>query len=289
MTKIILVPDVHGRKFWKEPIDKYIDEVDKVIFLGDYLDYYPDEFEVGDHTRKDDINNFLEIIDLKRKYGDKVVLLKGNHDQHYASNIFNHYAGGTRQDTMNWNMIHEMFSDFSDLFCLAHAETIDGKMFLFTHAGVTNYWLDKAQLDWLNNTSDDAVKFTNVELADMINKMDNGSDDEDDIGQKLLSTIGRSRTWFGEKTGGPLWADAGEHQLPLSKKHGLTDMFQIFGHTRLNNKVADRYQTEYFACIDSQQVFILDNTELLNIKQYEEKQDAKEQRPSENSKDDKQG
>ena len=31
MTKIILVPDVHGRKFWKEPIDKYIDEVDKVI------------------------------------------------------------------------------------------------------------------------------------------------------------------------------------------------------------------------------------------------------------------
>ena len=287
MTKIMIVPDIHGRRFWKEPLDKYINDVDKVIFLGDYLDFYPDEFEIGEHTRKNDIDNFLEIIDVKRKYGDKVILLKGNHDQHYASNIFNHYAGGTRQDKINWQMVHEMFNEFSDLFQLAYAETIGDKMFLFTHAGVTNYWLDKAQLDWLGNTSDEPVKFTNFELADMINKMDNGSDDEDDIGQKLLSTIGRSRSWFGEKTGSPLWADVGEHQIPLSKKHGLTDIFQIFGHTRLNYNVADRYQTEFFACIDSQQVFILDNTELLNIKQYEEKQDTKEQQSCENSENDK--
>ena len=44
MTKRILVlPDVHGRLFWKEPVQKYIDVVDRVVFLGDYLDPYGDE------------------------------------------------------------------------------------------------------------------------------------------------------------------------------------------------------------------------------------------------------
>lgn len=44
MTKRILVlHDVHGRLFWKKPVQKYIDVVDRVVFLGDYLDPYGDE------------------------------------------------------------------------------------------------------------------------------------------------------------------------------------------------------------------------------------------------------
>lgn len=35
-NNILIIPDVHGRTFWKYAIDKY----DKVIFLGDYLDPY---------------------------------------------------------------------------------------------------------------------------------------------------------------------------------------------------------------------------------------------------------
>lgn len=84
MTKRILVlPDVHGRLFWKEPVQKYIDVVDRVVFLGDYLDPYGDEG--GDYDAESIFENLKEIVELKRNNMDKVVLLKGNHDQHYAS------------------------------------------------------------------------------------------------------------------------------------------------------------------------------------------------------------
>jgi predicted phosphodiesterase len=81
MKRILVVPDVHGRLFWKEPVRKYIYTVDRVVFLGDYLDPY--EGEEG--LAEDIFENMMEIVRLKRNNREKVVLLKGNHDQHYAS------------------------------------------------------------------------------------------------------------------------------------------------------------------------------------------------------------
>lgn len=86
MEKILVFGDIHGRKFWEKPFNEYVDKVDKVVFIGDYLDFYPDEWEDGEHTRKDDIDNLLEIIDLKTKYKDKVILLKGNHKKNFVKN-----------------------------------------------------------------------------------------------------------------------------------------------------------------------------------------------------------
>ena len=37
--KIIVVPDIHGRDFWKSAVD-CIDECDRVVFVGDYFDPY---------------------------------------------------------------------------------------------------------------------------------------------------------------------------------------------------------------------------------------------------------
>lgn len=39
MSKILIVGDVHGRTFWQEA-KNLINEMDRVIFLGDYLDPY---------------------------------------------------------------------------------------------------------------------------------------------------------------------------------------------------------------------------------------------------------
>ena len=74
--KIIVIPDVHGRIFWREPVKKYLDAVDRVVFLGDYLDPYKDE----DGLAKDIFENMMEIIELKRTNREKVVLLKGQGD-----------------------------------------------------------------------------------------------------------------------------------------------------------------------------------------------------------------
>ena len=43
--KVLVLPDVHGRKFWRKAIADNIGNVDKVIFLGDYLDHYENEID----------------------------------------------------------------------------------------------------------------------------------------------------------------------------------------------------------------------------------------------------
>lgn len=74
MSKILIIPDVHGRTFWRVA-EEVINEMDKVVFLGDYLDPYPEE----NITPDDALNEFCKILEFKNKYPEKVVLLIGNH------------------------------------------------------------------------------------------------------------------------------------------------------------------------------------------------------------------
>lgn len=37
--KIYVIPDIHGRDFWHDI--KKIEDYEKIIFLGDYVDPYP--------------------------------------------------------------------------------------------------------------------------------------------------------------------------------------------------------------------------------------------------------
>ena len=71
----LVVPDVHGRAFWKDAKNA-ITNVDKVIFLGDYLDPYRHE----GITFEDAVMEFEDILAFKEDYPDKVVLLLGNHE-----------------------------------------------------------------------------------------------------------------------------------------------------------------------------------------------------------------
>ena len=44
MKKILIIPDVHGRDFWKEPVKKVLEDTNAhIIFIGDYTDGYPTE------------------------------------------------------------------------------------------------------------------------------------------------------------------------------------------------------------------------------------------------------
>ena len=73
---MIVIPDVHGRLFWKEAIAA-AKEDEKVIFLGDYLDPYLHEFEkdpimsqfaeIYETISNRVLNNFKEIIEFKKK------------------------------------------------------------------------------------------------------------------------------------------------------------------------------------------------------------------------------
>ena len=263
MKRILVVPDVHGRLFWKEPVKKYINTVDRVVFLGDYLDPY--EGEEG--LAEDIFENMMEIVRLKRNNREKVVLLKGNHDQHYASERFEEQAGGTRLDQQNWNKYHQAFTDYQDVFQIAHVEFIKGMPYVFSHAGLTLYWLKKVNENvW--NLFDNKISVEGPEIIERINLLD-----DDRKGQDMLAVIGSYRSWFGEKTGSVLWADIEEHAIPYAPKaYGLNKVFQVFGHTKLN-KEHDMIEFDDFAMIDSQQCFVIDESieeRIISVSKYEE-------------------
>ena len=94
--RIIIFPDIHGRKFWK---DVDIKDYDKAIFLGDYLDPYPQE-EITDDMA---LANFKEIIKLNNRNPNKIVFLLGNHDLHY---MFDNFVISTRYSKRTRRLIH---------------------------------------------------------------------------------------------------------------------------------------------------------------------------------------
>ena len=77
MSKILILGDIHGRGFWKEPCNNW---TGKIIFLGDYHDPYG-EYVVGEPDKTESLINLKELADFvenRRKISDVICLL-GNH------------------------------------------------------------------------------------------------------------------------------------------------------------------------------------------------------------------
>jgi len=292
--RIMVIPDVHGRLFWKEPVLKYLDVVDRIVFLGDYLDPYPNEEGMAENI----LENMMEIIELKRNNMEKVVLLKGNHDQHYASRRFKEMAGGSRMDLLNWANYHEVFAENEDLFQIAHLELVPKAQspkrpndqttkqpndqttslpddqttqqpeipYVFSHAGMTLFWLKKVN-DEVWHLPDNQISISDPDIIERINQLD-----DDGKGQNMLAVVGIRRSWFGEKTGGILWADVDEHAtLDTPNAYGMNKVFQVFGHTKLGLGY-EKVETDLFAMIDSRQCFIIDGSikeRIVSLDQYE--------------------
>ncbi len=253
MTKrILVVPDIHGSRFWKEPVRKYLDTVDRVVFLGDYLDPYRDGNE--DIEPQQVFDNLMDIVELKLEHREKVVLLKGNHDQHYASEIFRDLACGSRCDTVNWSTYNAVFVMNMDLFKLVHMEVVKGVPYIFSHAGLTLYWLHKVNAE-LWKLADNKVSLTDPRIIARINELEMSVE-----GLEMLAVTGRHRSLTGEKAGSVLWADIEEHAIRKSPKaYGLNKVFQVFGHTRLIDDY-DMVEFDHFVLTDSSQCFMIDES-----------------------------
>lgn len=265
--KVLVIPDIHGETFWKEPVQKYLEQVDRIVFLGDYLDPYRDEEK--EYTPQSLFDNLMDIIDLKRANMDKVVLLKGNHDQHYASEKFRYFACASRCDTINWEVYNTVFVRNHELFKLAHIEEINGIPYLFSHAGLTLNWINKVN-SGLWKLADNKISLADPDIIERINALD-----DNDEGQELLSIVGRSRSFIGAKSGSILWADIEEHAIPHAPKaYGLNKVFQVFGHSRLDTNKTDMIEFENMALIDSEQCFMVDEStkeKIVPLIRYEKK------------------
>ncbi len=75
--RTIVFGDLHGRSEWRNILQK--ETFDKVVFLGDYVDSHEGK-RPFDFTK-----TLLELTKLKKRLGDKCVLLYGNHDASYLN------------------------------------------------------------------------------------------------------------------------------------------------------------------------------------------------------------
>ena len=240
MNKILIIPDVHGRPFYKQAVEQCINECEKIIFLGDYVDPYPDE----GITRKQAIETLENIIKLKRDNMDKVVLLIGNHCAHY---FINGFPRSTRYDSSNAYHIRDLYNANLNLFKLAHEETVNNKTFLFTHAGAMRSWVERNQ----NVIGEPTVE----NLNSLMNS---------NRGIQALSDVSTYRSWTGEESGSILWSDVREkidkqstQDNIIPKQDSIIDQydFQVFGHTQVKQPII----TDKWACIDTHVPFVIDD------------------------------
>lgn len=197
MSKILIVPDVHGRAFWHRAME-LVDQVDQIVFLGDYLDPYSYEGISFDLA----LEEFNKILEFKKEYPDLVTLLVGNHDMHY---IINEFMNCSRRNILMQDQLHELYNSNLDLFKLIHTEDD----WLFSHAGVYKNWMDKYEF-----TLDD------LNLQTFLNSHWPALED---------------LSWYrggDNSVGSCVWADIRE-----SVNYGLIPNYkQVVGHTQLDEK-----------------------------------------------------
>lgn len=255
----IIMPDIHGRQFWKIALEQFpIEEYPNltVVFLGDYLDPY--DFE--GISKKSAIENFEEILETA-KNDNRIRLLIGNHDMHYWYDAY--YK--VRFDRKNSKTIYDMFMNSFDMFSIAYEETINGTRYLYTHAGVTSYWLNHLRLIGklcLANIEKGKLKEERKEFNTMLSNMTPTVNElnmlkSDFQGQPLLWEASWLRGGDND-SGSCIWADFDEWCYENSN---IENVFQIFGHSLaafgIDEGIVD-YKHK-FAMVDSRQAWVIDN------------------------------
>lgn len=222
---MLIIPDVHGRKFWVDAIEKYPEE--KVIFLGDYIDPYP----IEGITPEEALEVFKDILERKKSEPDRITLLIGNHDLMYMDGNF--IENSCRHDWNNHGEIIALYKENKDLFKLG--EIREG--ILFSHSGIHPGWLENHP-EYERNSMEETLEYLNSNLWD----------------PNVLRTLSEVSYWRGgyDYHGSPVWSDVREW---LNEEKRISPILQVFGHTQLNEGKTIIDRDNNFACIDCKKVF----------------------------------
>lgn len=227
MAKVLVIPDTHARDFWKEA-KNIINEYDKVVFLGDYVDPYSYEFKLSrEELEEKTINDFKEIIAFAKQYPDKIVLLDGNHLLHYVNTAY----ACSRFNSRLASTIQKLYNDNKELFHPCYL--IDDV--LFSHAGVSEQWVNlTGKIENIDYTGD-PVAFIN------------------ECSFSSLMACGRTRGGR-DLYSGPEWLDVHEISWSVDLLKGF---YQVFGHTQVGY-CKGPWKEDNCACVDTQTMYELD-------------------------------
>ena len=226
MSKLIIIPDVHGRSFWRKAVEENPQEA--FIFLGDYLDPYPQDGVIVEEA----FAGLQEIVLLKESRPEKVTLLWGNHDLHYLYPDLE----GSRYDRKNAARNRDYFNDHRKDFQLAAEWIVGGERYLFTHAGVGTLWVES----FLPSFPEDKI------TADFLNECMKVS--------SFIPALSKVSYYRGgpDMYGSCIWADLQEQGELYNQ---LQSSIQVFGHTMVLE--AFNYDNHVYG-LDCQECFYLD-------------------------------
>ncbi len=236
---MIIIPDTHGRDFWREPVAEYLGK-EHIIFLGDYLDPYTYEGIKRDVV----FPRFESIVEMKKKHPDDVTLLLGNHDLHYVDNNI----GGSRYDYANASRNKQFILGNAKCFQLAFTAKAGSKKILFTHAGLKLGWLKK---------HDDVFPADNAYAAAVTLNIMWSNSQFHEVLFHILADIPYSR-WGTSRHGSPVWNDIEDM---TTDKEEFPGWYQIFGHSQ---QESDPVIGENFACLDCRKAFRLMEDGVIN-------------------------
>lgn len=259
MKKVLIIPDIHGRIFWMEDVTAMVADIDNqvidVVFLGDYVDPYPQDGITDEQA----IMGFRKVIGFA-KDRDNVHLLLGNHDLQYFKEDFICEWDYCRYCMEREDEIKSLFRENDTLFKIAWQTTVNGRNYMFTHAGIVKEWIS-----YFNERVIDSYRISDFEpTVEYLNKMLFSKK-----GLAALSCISRVR---GGRLpyGSPVWADIEEHWNMIryyQEPNFYKEFYQIFGHSKVWTEVWSEgfrdkslyYVTPHFAMLDAMTSFILND------------------------------
>lgn len=250
--KVLIIPDVHGRTFWKDVKET---QDTPIVFLGDYLDPYT---SVEGITPEIALENFKEILRFADENKDRVTLLYGNHDS-YA--FKNNEMCSCRHDYINYYDIVDLFNEYSHLFKMAYGLIVNNKQFLLSHAGVNPFWVHNHQEIFGENFNYTAEAFNSISTEDLNN---------------CLCDVSNYRGGY-SSAGSMVWTDIHEHVIDVKSLH-LKESFsvpdnlvQVFGHTWLETPIKADCGLYNIYCLDTQEIFYIgEDGEIYKLKNDEQ-------------------
>lgn len=186
-------------------------------------------------------------------------MLLGNHDIHYFDLFRNNYR--VRFCYRIADEYQKLLSDNYDKFKIAEELRLNEKTILFTHAGVTNYWLECMRDEQpcrpfkkqkLSDYFPELIRKDIMPTAESLNTLL-----KDEYGLIALWMASENRGGI-YNCGSPIWAHITEHFDRCINEN----IYQIFAHTLFYPEEFEPWITEKFAMIDSQEGYVLEfNTE----------------------------
>ena len=255
--KYLVIPDIHCRKFWRKAITDNINQVDKIIFLGDYLDPYQNEIEENSELMecdnfwdvKSNLKMLIDIVSLKKNEPNKYILLTGNHTDSY---IWSKFSAASRTDYENWEKYHKFFSENLEYFNFVWIENDT----IFSHAGISEGWAEEFLYHYMKY--DEGAELENNSLVFETARVlkDTQLKDFNIHYIKAISNISYYRG--GDASYGSCeWADLREHfntKMSGYSPNNYENCYQIFGHTQLKSQLIQ----DTWACLDCRKGFIFD-------------------------------